>query len=323
MRLFRFFDFILEKVSKKVPLQWSKKFDQILSKIDSPIKNALNDLRMSDSDITLINIGDKEDMVSFTESSKIYDTFFDSEENKIKTSNMFFSRLTDSDALIYNKNRTQIKIGRLIKKIFYDTFSDKEIEIFVNQYKSQFDLKKLSFKILEGSDIKEGYNSNNFSFENSGPNELINSCMNDKLTLIDFYYSCPVKLLVLEDQNKYIWGRALIWEIKKDVFYMDRIYCISQEHIYKFRRHAKDNGWWWKTENKSGPFYNITNGITKGWVKIEIPIKYDFEQHKSWGVPYLDTFCFIQNNKLMNYEPESGVYYELSGTNGEVIRLEK
>lgn len=323
MKLFRFNDFIVEKVSKKVPLQWSKKFDQILSKIDSPIKNAIIDLRMSDSDITLINIGDREDMITFTESSKIYDLFFETDISK-KMGPLYFGPLTDSDAAIYNKNRSQIKIGRFIKRIFYDTFSDKEIEDFVKQYKSQFDKKKLTFKLLEGSDIKDGYNSNNFSFEEyKGPNELTNSCMNDKLTLIDFYYSCPVKLLILEDQNKYIWGRALIWEIKKDVFYMDRIYCISQEHIYKFLRYAKENGWWWKTENKSGPFYNITNGTTKGWTKIEIPIKYDFDEHKEWGVPYLDTFCFIQNNKLMNYEPESGVYYELSGTNGEVLRFEK
>lgn len=322
MKLLKFSEFLLEKISKKVPLQWSKKFDQVLNKIDSPIKDALLELRMSDSDMSLINVTERDDMISFTESSKLYDIFFETEISK-KWGNLYFGPLTDTDAQIYNKNRSEIKIGRFIKRLLLDTFSDKEIEKFVNQYKSQFDLKKLQFKFLEGSDIKNGYDSNNFSFENSSPNELINSCMNDQLTLIDFYYSCPVKLLILEDQNGYIWGRSLIWEIKEGVFYMDRIYAVKGEILFKFQNYAKENGWWWKTENKSGPYYNITNGKEKGWIKIEIPLEYDFEDHKEWGVPYLDTFCFMQNNKLMNYEPETGHYYELIGTKGEVLEFRK
>jgi hypothetical protein len=147
--------------------------------------------------------------------------------------------------------------------------------------------------------------------------------MNDQLTLIDFYYSCPVKLLILEDQNGYLWGRSLIWEIKEDVFYMDRIYSVKGEILFKFQNYAKENGWWWKSENKSGSYYNMTNGKEKVWIKIEIPLKYNFEDHKEWGVPYLDTFCFMQNNTLMNYEPESGHYYELIGTKGEVLEFRK
>ena len=322
MRLLKFSEFLLEKISKKVPFQWSKKFDQVLNKIDSPIKDALLELRMSDSDMSLINVSERNDMITFTESSKLYDIFFENEISK-KWGNLYFGPLTDPDAQIYNKNRSEIKIGRFIKRILLDTFSDKEIEKFVNQYKSQFDFKKLQFKILEGSDIKDGYNSNNFSFENSLPNELINSCMNDQLTLIDFYYSCPVKLLILEDQNGYLWGRSLIWEIKEDVFYMDRIYSVKGEILFKFQNYAKENGWWWKSENKSGSYYNMTNGKEKVWIKIEIPLKYNFEDHKEWGVPYLDTFCFMQNNTLMNYEPESGHYYELIGTKGEVLEFRK
>ena len=322
MRLLKFSEFLLEKISKKVPFQWSKKFEQVLNKIDSPIKDALLELRMSDSDMSLINVSERNDMITFTESSKLYDIFFENEISK-KWGNLYFGPLTDPDAQIYNKNRSEIKIGRFIKRILLDTFSDKEIEKFVNQYKSQFDFKKLQFKILEGSDIKDGYNSNNFSFENSSPYELINSCMNDQLTLIDFYYSCPVKLLILEDQNGYLWGRSLIWEIKEDVFYMDRIYAVKGEILFKFQNYAKENGWWWKSENKSGPYYNMTNGKEKVWIKIEIPLKYNFEDHKEWGVPYLDTFCFMQNNNLMNYEPESGHYYELIGTKGEVLEFRK
>ena len=68
MRLLKFSEFLLEKISKKVPFQLSKKFEQVLNKIDSPIKDALLELRMSDSDMSLINVSERNDMITFTES---------------------------------------------------------------------------------------------------------------------------------------------------------------------------------------------------------------------------------------------------------------
>jgi hypothetical protein len=103
MKLLKFSEFLLEKISKKVPLQWSKKFDQVLNKIDSPIKDALLELKMIDSDMSLINVSERNDMITFTESSKIYDIFFENEISK-KFGNLYFGPLTDPDAQIYNKN---------------------------------------------------------------------------------------------------------------------------------------------------------------------------------------------------------------------------
>ena len=323
MKLFKFNQFILEKLDKKVPLQWSKNFGSVLSKIDSPIKEALLEDRLEDSLFTLLHFGDREDTISYTPSSKIWDKF-DLDKHK-PYKKLFLKPLTNSDAKIYNTNRNQIKIGRFIKKQYFDTFSNQEIESFVNQYKSQFEEKKLEFEWYHKSDIKEAYVSNKYTFEFGSTNELLNSCMNDKLDLIDFYYGCPVSLIALKDQKGYIWGRSLIWDLKStkygDIKFMDRVYAVNQETYFKFINFAKENKYWWKSENKSNPDIKLTDGKKTEYFKIDVPISFDFEEYKEWGVPYLDTFCFTQDNKLMNYEPEKGRYYELIDTEGDVLEL--
>jgi hypothetical protein len=314
MKLFNFSEFILEKIDKKAPLQWSDTFNQILLKIDSPISKALIDMRYEDSDITLIHISDKEDIVSFTNSNRIYDLF---EFNIYKNvSKMFLRPLTSSDDKIYNENRVQIKIGRLIKKLFFDTFSDNEIEKFVSQYKSQFEKKEIHFELLD--EIKEGYDSTKFTFEFGNSNELMNSCMNDKLSLIDFYYSCPVQLLVIKDNKGYIWGRSLIWRLNDGRKFMDRVYPLNAEIYYKFINYAKENKFWWKESNKSGADIKWTNGTIVKDYKESINLNFDFEEYKEWGVPYMDTFRFAQGNKLMNYEPK-GRSYDCSDTEGSAF----
>lgn len=325
MKIKSFLQFILEKKEPvKVPLQWSNKFSAILSKIDSPIKEALEDVRMKQiSDLSLIHIGDRSDMISFSPSDKLITALNISEEKKPWMS-MYFKPLKDSDALIYNRFRNQMKIGRFIKKIFLDTFSDAEIGDFVSQYKSLFDEKELKFEFLEKSDIKEGYDSTNYTFEAPTPNELMNSCMNDKPHLIDFYWGLPVKLLILKDQKGYIWGRALVWSIDSPIGkinFMDRVYAVNGENYFKFINYAKENKWWWKLKNHSDANTPLTNGeIKKRW-KIDIKIDFDFESYKEWGVPYLDTFQFAQGEKLMNYTPSEGIYYELIDTEGGALEV--
>jgi hypothetical protein len=310
MKLFSFLEFILEKIDKKVPLQWSDTFNQILLKIDSPISRAFIEMRYEDSDVTLIHISDKEDIVSFTNSSKIYDTFqLDLHKGLSK---LFLRPLRSSDAKIYNENRVQIKIGRLVKKLFLDTFSDSEIEDFVSQYKSQFEKKQIGFILSD--DIKYGYDSTNFTFEFGSSNELMNSCMNDRLNLIDFYYSCPVQLLMLVDNKNYIWGRALVWKLD-DIIFMDRVYSINTEMYYKFINYAKSNNWWWKEKNKSGINIKWTNGKLVKEMRKEVNLPFNFEEYREFGVPYLDTFVFAQENKLMNYEPP-GLSFECNDSDG-------
>lgn len=325
MKIKNYFQFLFENQSLRitVPLQFSQRFLKVLGDethgIDSPIKDAFLQLRMTPQDLSLVDIGKDSDTATFTTAQKLSQHF---KTTDIRMLNTLIKPLTREESLIYHINRTEIRIGRLIKKLFYDTFSDSEIEKFVNQYKAILDQSALNFEIWRGADIKTGYISKNYTFTGQTSNPLINSCMNDCLDWIDFYIGCPVSLLVLLNDDRHIFGRALVWEYEEGEFLMDRVYVAFERDYYKFVDYAKSQGWWWKAENKSGSTYTYTNGIITRWFPIKIKLKFDFEKYKDWGVPYLDTFIYAQKDYLTNYRPDDGNYYICNVTDGTYDYIE-
>ena len=318
MKIKNYFQFVLENQSSKltVPLQFSKRFLEVLGDpgygIISPIKDAFLELRLSPQQLSLVDIGKESDTATFTTAQKLSQHFKTSDQKMLNT---LVKPLNREDALVYNINRTEIRIGRLIRKLFFDTFSDSQIENFVNQYKSILDQTALNFEIWTGSEIRYGYASSKYTFTAPTSNQLMNSCMNDCFW-IDFYMRCPVKLLVLLNNEGHIFGRALIWEFKPNQFLMDRVYVAFDRDYFKFVDYAKSNNWWWKAENKSGSSIPYTNGKTTDWFPIEIDLKFNFDEYKNWGVPYIDTFCYAQGKKLTNYAPKTGTYYVCQDTDG-------
>jgi hypothetical protein len=315
MKIKNYFDFILEKVDEfTVPLQFSRRFEEVLNRIDSPIKDFLFDIRLSPQKISLIDIGNDPDSVNFTTSDKLVQHFKTDSQRLL---NILVTPLMREDALIYQTNRTETKIGRLVKRLVEDKFKDSEIEKFVNQYKAILDQTALNFEIWSGYDIRDGYSSTNYTYTGHTTNQLMNSCMNDCLDWIDFYRGCPVSLLVLLNDEGHIFGRSLVWKLK-DKFLMDRVYVAFDRDYFKFIQYAKSKGWWWKSENKSGSNIKYTNGVTTDWFPIEIKINFNIEEWKDFGLPYLDTFYYVQNDKLFNYQPK-GNYLILDQTDGSYI----
>ena len=319
MKIKNYFQFLLENQKESVltvPLQFSKRFLDVLGNpgfgIISPIKDAFIDLRLTPQQLSLVDIGKEPDTATFTTAQKLSTHFKTTDQSMLNT---LVRPLTREDALVYHINRVEIRIGRLIKKLFHDTFTNSQIENFVNQYKSILDQTALNFEFWTGSDIKYGYSSPKYIFSAPTSNQLMNSCMNDCLEWIDFYMGCPVKLLVLLNDEGHIFGRALIWEFKGK-FLMDRVYVAFDRDYFKFVDYAKSNGWWWKAENKSGASISYTNGSKTDWFPIEIKLKFNFEEYKDWGVPYLDTFIYAKGNQLTNYIPKSGDYYVCQAIDG-------
>ena len=142
----------------------------------------------------------------------------------------------------------------------------------------------------------------------------MNSCMNDEIWLIDFYAYCPsVSILVLKSEDDYILGRALIWKDYMDRTIMDRVYYVFDKDYYRFIRYAKNNGWYYKKENKSGFTYFIKDGKDINLsTKVRVPDVFKF---KDDGFPYMDTFYYAQGEWAQNYEPE-GTYFKLQDTEG-------
>ena len=76
MRLLKFFDFIFESKSQiKVPFVSSNKFLDLIGKINSPIADEIFKIQYMPSDLSLIRLGESDEMISFTSALKILTIF--------------------------------------------------------------------------------------------------------------------------------------------------------------------------------------------------------------------------------------------------------
>lgn len=311
-----FENFIYESVNN-IPLQWSKDFERVLKSIKHPLAKKLLDRRLDSESITLLDITLDGDFISYVPADKVLKRLNIEDWDKALT---LIKPLTISSSEIYNTNSVKTRTGRVFRKLL-PTATSKEIEDLTNEFKSKFTSKKWS--MLGGSDINDGYHSANY-YQSHSSNILMNSCMNDQSILIEFYAYCPVKLLVLSDEDSYILGRALVWKFEGG-YLMDRVYTIYDKDYYSFIEYAKSNGWWWKTENKSSAEIPYTNGTETKWFPIRVRVPHISEYEEGYGddyygYPYMDTLCYAYNNILSNQPPsendKSTNYLILNDTEG-------
>lgn len=207
--------------------------------------------------------------------------------------------------------KSELKIGRFVRALLTDldvSFSDKEIEDFVNSYKSILKYSKdglSNFEIVSGDKIKKYYYVNNYI----PGGDLANSCMKHKRCqkYFDIYTKNPdvCQLLILKDSddNSKIQGRALIWKTNKGM-YMDRIYSTSQFIDKLFLKYADEQNWITynegKNENKND----------------DLKVKINFLKFKYY--PYMDTFdhLYYKRGFLAMNDNSTGKHWELSNTNG-------
>lgn len=299
MYLKRFLQFIKES-KEEVPFQFKKGDDivDLLKQIKSPIAEELLKFQGSPSEFTEVCLSYFDDYVSYIPARKFLEG---------------------------DKNYTDIKVGRFARKIFGDKFSDREYQLFVEKFKG-LNLGEFSFKLLEGEDIIDGYRSKFYTYEGGSSNSLKNSCMNDHLDLINFYKYCPVKLLVLVDNQDIIFGRALVWQISEKDYFMDRVYYAFDEDYHKFTNYAISKDWVFKIENKSGHNIKLTkDGLTPFWIKMEVILPKEMPEHGISesnpfseyyvDVPYMDTFQYGVKGKLLNYKPAEE-WFKLDTTEG-------
>jgi hypothetical protein len=329
MKLLRFFEFILEKSEEiLLPVYFSKSFIEKIKQINSPIvKKILSEYFGVTPKLgkhCFISYGKSNDTIEYTDSSKLFNLFkkINPQITTLKeaeSSMKMAKSMADAkiDYYIWTENRTEIKIGRFIKKLFDNQFSDSEIESFVNQWKSMDE--GYSFEIWTGNKLLEGYMTDNYSPMMTSSNPLINSCMNGRLDLISFYKHCKVELLVLLGKNNLISGRALLWIDHKGEKIMDRVYYIDDKDYFKFIKYANENGIYYKKQNISGESTFIKNGQEVELdTKVEI-IDPDTVGYK--GIPYMDTFKYSKGKWAYNVRPKTYPYLELISTDGEFARI--
>lgn len=215
------------------------------------------------------------------------------------------------------KRREKMKISRLVMALATKKgvkFPEKEIEEFVNKYKSS--QKKFEFKEIEGKEIKEWYNEKNYTNDRDGNPSLHNSCMRYAAAQNYFsvYTESPnVRLLALIDnETNKLMGRAIVWknahmEGVGAITYMDRVYTAKQAYENLFKDYAKSKGWWFKVVQTNQDM-SITNGTEKkGTWLIDCQIA-DLDWAR-YNKPYMDSL------KYMTYVRKEGRFVPVMTNN--------
>ena len=258
-------------------------------------------------DVNFIAVSDKVDSVSYLPMGK-YDPEIDSFSEKA--------------------SRVNIKIGRLVNKIIPKKYRDQyitpaDIEIFVNRFKSFFDVSNNIIEVVSGEDIRKYYNYKSYQYPEIG--SLWKSCMRQKerQRFLDMYTSNTcVKMLVLfhnENGEKLVKGRALLWEAEdlsgKKFKIMDRIYTIYDSDVFVFKKWAYENGYITKfyQSSKAQSIFEIDGKE----VYINLRVKLENSQFNYY--PYLDTFQFFDYDRGLLYNSESKSYnYQLIYSDGRL-----
>jgi hypothetical protein len=219
---------------------------------------------------------------------------------------------SESSNKVWSHARNPVNVGKLARAILKSakvSFTDKDIEDFVNQYKATFDFLKDAtkrFDIVSGRDIAKWYWHDNY-VERGGT--LNNSCMAEvDEDYFDIYVNNKqVNLVILYDDNgsidsdgKYtsnkIKGRAILWDCTmngKKIKFMDRIYTANDSDVELFKQFAQKNDWWFKVNQNMMPYEKISDGKTTTTATLTANLEQAY-----WNYyPYIDTMCYINTDK--------------------------
>lgn len=324
------FDSLLESVGSSglLPFVFTKEFENIIVSINHPIASDLLNNENQSEPITLIDVTDKNDLISFSTSPKIIE-FLMGAYNKTKDEILgidFYKFLRIEDDTIWTKYRSILKVGKLVKKLFGDRYPDngkpgEDIESFVNAYKSVFDKDDIMnlFELVDGENIPKWYDQNLYG-ENGNGSELYNSCMNGEFSFLKFYVINKehVKMLILyeNEKKKRIVGRALVWDLDEpeNRIFMDRIYTIHNYQVSLFKDYAKKQGWLYKSVQTYGSQSIIDSRIENDRGKYMTLTVTDIKLTDEY--PYMDTLRYLeQDEKILSSNNISDV--KLIDTNGE------
>lgn len=241
------------------------------------------------------------------------------------------NKFVGSDKYPFEKGigRTKIKIGRFLRKFLSEKsissfeIKDKDIEEFVNFYKSYFNSSTNDIKIIEGKDILNLYlEENYYKPNNQKKGSLWNSCMryrerNKFMTL--YSKNSNIKMAVLFE-NGLVRTRALLWDNVEDwdgnnYKIMDRIYSVYDHDFLLFKK--------WASENKYLPKYQQNAKSARTFDVGGFPVNKDLtvklENYHFSYYPYLDTFKFFNYYKGTFSNSDNFCFdYILTQSNGEL-----
>lgn len=286
MKYIKLFEKFRNDKLNEVIIQASSNFTDILVKINDRISNKILELIESNTDLT----------VNFN--------YIDVNPDGTLS---FINDTKSKDFELWGGPRQNIKVGRIIRNILIESnfsHSEKELEDFINKFKSQISntSDKKKFEIFYGEDIYKFYNSIDYDKEN-GLGQLGKSCMNRKpADFFQIYTKNPNKvgLIVLFDENKNMIGRSLLWKTENEFLFMDRIYTFDDSDIDLFKLQGDEKGYWYKDKQNTSYMsrdnfvykFDICSNNDRKQEDIIVKLdNYDFNIY-----PYLDSLCYYNSN---------------------------
>lgn len=198
------------------------------------------------------------------------------------------------------KQRYHTSVGKIVRRLFGDTYSDKEITAFAEAYATLITVSNplYDFSIIDGDAIKDAYYFENYAAQTG---TLGNSCMRHRQCqqYFDIYTKFPdkVKMAVLKRGNK-IAARSIMWNID-GVFMFDRIYFTTNETQNLLKNTLEAAGY--STLYCAGKIYSI-----------------EMDLSEITKFPYLDSLCnYDVAKKLLTNGCVDGLRYELRNTGGD------
>lgn len=331
--------YINELVINESYIYLTDRFKNIIGQIPSKISLNINSVDRKDikPDMTFIDISDKEGYVTFSQSGNIVKKISDILDFSFNKDSMALTNADINHVMkngeIFKKSRNEIKLGRFINTLFPNEYSSKDIEEYVNVFKSVVKRNDFKFKIVKGKEIVKYYNQYNYLNDRG---TLGSSCM--RYSWCSNYFDIYTKndricsLLILVNDDDKLLGRALLWndfkfisDIENDIeipditpkLIMDRIYY-SEDYIkYLFIEWANNNNSMYRYSDiyESNNKFVYLNNEYKTLIKIELD-RNGFDYY-----PYMDTFRVIYGDSIFNKLDAS---YEdgessLTDTNGNMI----
>lgn len=262
---------------------------------------------------------------------KIYVLFKWGENNMCVVNKNSVRPYDDRFDRIWSLTRNPIRIGRAINALLSAAkvqVTPQEVEQFVNQYKSAWDIMNdafLKFDIVKGDDIAYWYNIERY--EDGVKSTLGNSCMAEvDSDYFDIYTQNPdvCSLVILYSdrgqitdgkwKSEKIKGRALLWKTDSGDMFMDRIYYNYESDVELFKQFAEKNDFWCKEYQDSWESFTAALGTKRKSPNYTVKLKVaEFDRY-----PYVDTLCYIDIDSRIISNESSGMEYEMRSTGGHL-----
>lgn len=220
--------------------------------------------------------------------------------------------------------KNTIKIGRFVKRILdksNQSVTDKEIEDFVNKYKSLVNITNdalLRFKEVKGEDIRKYYYDDKYVDDHG---TLGGSCMRYAKTqkFLNIYVENPEKISLIIFMSKdldsdKISGRALLWSDNRDRKFMDRIYTNNDADEEIFKEYAKKHGYLYKSKQSFKYHELLLNGNAVSSPDDIVNVELKPEYYESY--PYMDTIRYYNPTTGLISNDSTKCLFELRSTDG-------